>query len=90
MNITVKSLRQKGWKVRVLHKRNHFLQDPMDINSGVICAKGGETEIQLTSPCKELDVSGKAVCSLKENFNRRVGNSIALGRAWAKVPDELK
>jgi hypothetical protein len=32
-----------------------------------------------------ITASGKAVCSVKENFNRRIGNSIALGRALELV-----
>jgi peptidyl-tRNA hydrolase len=54
----------------------------MDGTSSEVCAKGGNTEIQLTSPDKTINVSGKSVCSEKENYNRKVGNSIALGRAW--------
>jgi hypothetical protein len=85
MKLTIKNLRQQGWKVRVLHRRHHHLKDPMNINSGIICAKGGSTEIQLTSPDGKVNVSGYAKCSVKDNFNRKLGNSIALGRAWEKA-----
>lgn len=80
--LTIKNLRRRGWKVRVLHQRGYFLRNKMDGTSSEVCAKGGNTEIQLTSPDKAINVSGKAVCSEKENYNRKVGNSIALGRAW--------
>lgn len=80
--LSIKNLRQKGWKVRVLHKRNFFLKDKMDSHSIQTAAKGGRTEIQLTNPEKTINTSGVAVCSDEDNYNRKVGNSIALGRAW--------
>lgn len=51
-----------------------------------ISSRGGSTTIELTTPDKSQTVIGKSVCSLKDNFNRRVGNEIALGRAL----DQLK
>ena len=89
MNITIKSLRQTGWKVRVLHERNFFLKDKTDSHSIQTAARGGRTEIQLTNPDKTINVSGVAVCSDEENYNRKVGNSIALGRAWKKYESIL-
>ena len=44
-------------------------------------AKGGSTTIEVTTPDKTRTVFGKSVCSLEENFNRKLGNNIALGRA---------
>jgi hypothetical protein len=82
--LSIKNLRQKGWKVRVLHERNFFLKDKMDSHSIQTAAKGGRTEIQLTNPDKTINASGVAVCSDEDNYNRKVGNSIALGRAWKK------
>lgn len=83
--LSIKNLRRRGWKVRVLHQRSYFLRNRMDGTSSEVCAKGGNTEIQLTSPDKTINVSGKAVCSEQENYNRKVGNSIALGRAWKEA-----
>lgn len=80
--LSIKNLRRGGWKVRVLHQRNYFLRNRMDGTSSEVCAKGGVTEIQLTSPDKTINVSGKAVCSEEDNYDRKVGNAIALGRAW--------
>jgi hypothetical protein len=65
------------------------LRNRMDGASSEVCAKGGVTEIQLTSPDKTFNVSGKAVCSEQENYSRKVGNSIALGRAWKKYESLL-
>jgi hypothetical protein len=85
LTLSIKNLRRSGWKVRVLHQRNYFLRDRFNGTSSEVSAKGGITEIQLTSPDKQINVSGKAVCSEKENYSRKVGNAIALGRAWSEV-----
>lgn len=83
--LSIKNLRRRGWKVRVLHQRNYFLRNRMDGTSSEVCAKGGRTEIQLTSPDKAVNVSGVAVCSEEDNYDRKVGNAIALGRAWKEA-----
>ena len=88
--VSIKNLRQSGWKVRVLHQRNYFLRDRFNGASSEVSAKGGITEIQLTSPDKKINVSGKAICSEEDNFNRKIGNAIALGRAWEHVLKSLK
>jgi len=83
MRFTIRQLRRAGFKVRVLHTRHY---DTVGINrlSGPVSrlsCKGGRTRIQITTPDKEIDVEGVAECSLQDSFNRKVGNSIALGRA---------
>ena len=83
--LSIKNLRRRGWKVRVLHQRNYFIRNHMDGTSSEVCAKGGRTEIQLTSPDKLINVSGTAVCSEEDNYDRKVGNAIALGRAWKEA-----
>lgn len=85
MKHTIKSLRQTGYKVRVLHTR-HFT--PVRKISGTyqeISNNGGSTTIEVTTPDQSRTVIGKAVCSLEDNFNRRVGNEIALGRALQQL-----
>jgi hypothetical protein len=77
---SIKQLRQSGWKIRVMHKRNYYTVDKIDGRYPIISNFGGETKIEVTSP-EGLNATGIAKCSLEENFNRRVGNSIALGRA---------
>lgn len=81
MKYTIKQLRQKGYKVRVLHFRNLHKKKRLNGDSNEISARGGSTTIEITTPCKQFTTVGKAVCSLEDNFNRRVGNEIALGRA---------
>lgn len=77
---SIKQLRQSGWKVRVMHKRNYDMANKLDGSYPVVSNFGGTTTIEVTSP-EGLSASGTAICSIQDNFNRRVGNSIALGRA---------
>ena len=85
MQPTIKQLRQQGYKIRVIHKR---LYRPTQKFSGFIaelCARGGSTTIELTTPDKKFDVIAQAVCSTEDNFSRKTGNSIALGRALKQL-----
>lgn len=71
--VTVKSLRKSGFKVRVLHTRN-LLHD------GSPSCKGGSTTVEITTPDGK-DISGTANCRDDERFDRRLGLTIAIGRA---------
>jgi hypothetical protein len=73
MKITVENLRNLGYKVRVLHYRKN--------------EKGGKTVIQVKTP-EGIELEGTAVCSRKENYNKKLGVSIALGRALNGVNNE--
>ena len=88
--LSIKNLRRRGWKVRVLHSRHYFLKDRLNGSSTEVSAKGGITEIQLTSPDKQINVSGKAVCSDEDNYDRKVGNAIALGRAYKDALEKME
>jgi len=70
----VDALRKGGFKVRVRHFRR---LNPMGINP-----LGGKTVVTVTTP-DGRDLEGVAICSRKENFNKRLGVRIALGRALA-------
>jgi hypothetical protein len=70
--LTVKNLRQNGFKVRVLHVRKY------DLN-GVSC-KGGRTIVQISKDGNTGE--GESVCSDLDNYNKRLGVRIALGRAY--------
>jgi len=68
-------LRRAGFKVRVFHFRvsdNRVL--------GGVYPKGGKTEVFITTPAGE-DFHGVSFCSKKERYNKKMGVSIALGRA---------
>ena len=79
--ITIKQLRQNGYKVRVLHKRNYNSIQKIGGISKEVAPKGGETFIEITTPDKTITIAGASICSNKDLFNRRTGNEIALGRA---------
>lgn len=70
----IHELRKNGYKVRVIHGR-------ITGSNGQISPRGGTTVIELTNP-KGKTVIAKAECSKKDNWNRKVGNQIALGRAF--------
>lgn len=79
---TIAFLRRAGWKVRVIHKRPTL---DIDAFSGIrveYSPKGGETRIEITSPDQKIDAFGIAYCADEDHFNRKLGNKIALGRAW--------
>lgn len=76
--MTVHDLRKSGYKVRVLHCRR---DDERVL--GEFHPKGGETVIQITTPDGE-ELEGRAKCSKKELYNKRVGVQVALGRALYK------
>lgn len=84
--MTVQQLRNTGYKVRVLHNRlyngYHKWQvgDTSKINAPIKPdPKGGSTEIVVDSPSGK-HFHGVAICSKKENYNKKLGVKIALGR----------
>lgn len=85
--MNIQQLRNEGYKVRVLHHRlyngyhkwqvgdkSNYGGSPIDPDS-----KGGSTEIIIDSPSGE-HFQGVAICSKKENYNKKLGVKIALGR----------
>jgi hypothetical protein len=81
---TVKSLRQSGYKVRVMHGRVTTKCKRIGGFSQTLSPCGGSTVIEITTP-EGITVVGKAECSMLDNFNRKVGNQIAIGRAMEKL-----
>lgn len=81
---TIKELRQSGYKVRVLHSRNVVYQQKISGSVKVFSPKGGTTIIEITTP-EGRNVIGCSKCSDKDSWNRKLGNSIALGRALAQL-----
>ena len=92
--MTVQQLRNNGYKVRVLHNRlyngyhkwqvgavesakQHY--GPIDPDR-----KGGSTQVVFDSPSGE-HFTGLAICSKKENYNKKMGVRIALGRSGVVV-----
>ena len=88
---TIQQLRSSGWKVRVIHGYiqdvifNHVLHDklfPHNLQSKLELSDRF-TFIELTSPQK-TDHTGITFCSKKDRYDRKLGNRIALGRAFKK------
>jgi len=80
---TVKELRQSGYKVRVHHFRKFNDLFALDFHN----PKGGSTEIEVTSP-EGIYVKAEAKCSDQDNFCRKTGVAIALGRALKLLEEE--
>jgi len=88
MQPTIKDLRRQGYKVRVMHARHNNIKHKVSGTALELSARGGSTTIELTTPDKQHTVFGKAVCSLEDNFNKKMGNAIALGRALAALANK--
>jgi hypothetical protein len=76
---TVKSLRQKGYKVRVLHNRRYKGKFSNDFEE-----KGGKTTVEIRTP-EGIEISASARCHEKDNYNKKEGVRIALKRALHDV-----
>lgn len=76
---SIHDLRKLGWKVRVIH-------GDVNADTGVehdfemIDLVSKFTKIELRSP-EGIEYSGTAYCSKQDNYDRKLGNKIALGRA---------
>ena len=92
--MTVQQLRNAGYKVRVLHNRLYngyhrwqvgardravFSGVPIDPDS-----KGGSTQIIIDSPTGE-HFRGLAICNKKDNYDKKMGVRIALGRSGVTI-----
>jgi hypothetical protein len=88
--MTVQQLRNNGYKVRVLHNRLYSGYHKWQVGAiesakhhyGPIYPdpKGGSTQIIIDSPDGQ-HFRGLAMCSRKDNYNKRMGVRIALGRS---------
>jgi hypothetical protein len=89
MQLTIEKLRKAGFKVRVMHSRAYtqVMSPKMSrmCSDTVLSSKGGYTKIEITTPDNAITVAADATCSHKDSFNRKLGNSIALGRAVSKL-----
>lgn len=92
--MTVQELRNRGYKVRVLHNRLYngyhkwqvgsmdragYSGRPIDPDT-----KGGSTEIVIDSPDGK-HYHGISICSKKDNYNKKMGVRIAIGRSGVQV-----
>ena len=67
----IEQLRKNGYKVRVKHFRRHSPSPE---------TKGGKTVVEVRTPDGK-EIKGEAICSPEDNYNKKIGVRIALGRA---------
>ena len=83
---TIKELREDGLFVKVRHNRNKTNIPKIDGYCGwheipIIKSKGGFTEVSIFDKNDNLIGEGKSICSNKDNYDKKMGIRIALGRA---------
>lgn len=76
---TVKSLRRKGYKVRVLHNRRYKGKLSNEFEE-----KGGKTTVEIRTP-EGIEISASARCHEKDSYNKKEGVRIALKRALSDI-----
>ena len=84
-NVTVAGLRKLGYKVGVRHTRIPGESLTILSNSGRLITVNGFTEVQITDPSGDRTEHGMAACSLMDQYNHRIGQRAATGRAWLKM-----
>ena len=86
---TIKQLRQSGYKVRVIHERGFTTHPTIAGERKVLSSRGGKTLVEITD-LDSFSAIGVARCSDEENFNKKIGNKIALGRAIKNLENTRK
>ena len=78
---TIEALRKTGWKVAVLHT-----SDVRHDNDGIQTKDAKMTHIIITNT-KGQHAQGFSLSHPLDNYNRKLGNTIALGRAMKNMLD---
>lgn len=76
-HLTVGYLRKSGYKIAVHHNRKKD-------KHGNISPKGGKTTLIIDSPCGR-HFEGTAKCSNEDNYDKKLGVRIALGRSGVEA-----
>jgi len=95
-SLTVKNLRRKGYKIYINHYRRSILNNELiplyefkiTQNQHLIDACGGLTTMEVIDP-SGYKVMAEVSCYFKDAFNKKIANSICLGRAM-KALKEIK
>lgn len=93
-------LKSQGHKIKVEHWRRFNVKPEKDVYLRgkddyecdcelVMLATGGITNVYIFTPNGEV-YEGEAVCSKKDQYNRREGRLIAFERALNKMKSEVK
>lgn len=88
----INQLRSKGYRVKVRHKRldlsdgtfkcKHEFKNSYATN---VSPKSGITYVDITKPDSNVTIGEFAACSKNDQYCRKVGLSIALGRALKEL-----
>ena len=81
--LSVHNLRKMGYKVKVWHDRNYTYDNygrPLEFES-----RGGMTEVEVYDMNSQESYIGLSTCSPKDNYCRKMGVKIALGRALKQM-----
>lgn len=83
---TIQSLRQSGYKVRVIHR----FTEPSDgeyvnVERLALDNSPNVTQIDVTTPDGATTVSGFAYRAKGDQYHRKIGNLIALNRAMMQL-----
>jgi len=83
--LTVQNLRRLGYKVKVWHSRYYIEKNCMGDIFTELDPHGGMTEVEVYDFDTQQSYKGVAYCSVKDNYCRKLGVKIALGRALKKL-----
>jgi hypothetical protein len=83
MLASVAKLRQCGYRVRVHHKRitEKHPNDKYRTVDPLINPRGGETVVEITDEKSGKTFVGTAKCSIKDNYNKKIGVQLSIERA---------
>jgi len=98
--ISVKDLRECGLKVYIQHRRYYNVNGGVvgpftsreaisfDYPGRATYPQGGDTQVRIYDSEGNLLTEGEAICSMKDPFCKKLGRTIALGRALSKARKE--
>lgn len=91
--LTIEDIRRNGGQIRVNHVRNCISDGlPIQANPNVIAVdeilpRGGITNIEITLNGKTI--RGEARCCENDNYNKKLGVRIAMGRAFTQAANDI-
>lgn len=90
--MSTETLKLEGWQIKVSHNRRfvlsaagEFYGTRFEHPSVPPEPRGGFTIATLISPDKTVLVQGTAHCSRRDNYSKKLGRNIAVGRALSKL-----
>jgi len=103
--LEIDDLRARGYAVHVTHRRNYYdahlgrraykaatrhEAENLGFATYAVCPTGGSTEVSIYDAGLGVQVFGSAYCSDADNFNRRLGLRMALGRALSAFESHVR